>query len=244
MTGENVCGEPNSISEALQAFINLHGLIAANGIMRQKRTKFPTFDGPKGRCMRLDWVFGRSRFRQCVCKVMNIKTTVLTSDHRLLLVDYLLQWPSGKKRMASEIDWSYIALPSTRNDLVTSTRQFQEKGSNVVTALSSAAQISLPKSIGPTRVRSWNNNVELRKARSQVQRAHHKFCNYSSQHSVALKRLDRTHAFVAETHAMAIIDDMLSQIYERRTAAAWKSINELCGRKSTPLSCIKASSID
>ena len=43
---------------------------------------------------------------------------------------------------------------------------------------------------------------------------------------------------------MAIIDDIQSQIYERRTAAAWKSINEFSGRKSTPLSCIKASSID
>ena len=43
---------------------------------------------------------------------------------------------------------------------------------------------------------------------------------------------------------MAIIDDIQSQIYERRTAAAWKSINEFRGRKSTPLSCIKASSID
>ena len=48
---------------------------------------------------------------------------------------------------------------------------------------------------------------------------------------------------------MAIIDDIQSQIYERRTAAAWKSmawksINEFYRRKSTPLSCIKASSID
>ena len=49
---------------------------------------------------------------------------------------------------------------------------------------------------------------------------------------------------MAETHAMAIIDDIHSQIYERRTAAAWKPINGLCGRKSTPLSCIKASSMD
>ena len=40
---------------------------------------------------------------------------------------------------------------------------------------------------------------------------------------------------------MAIIDDIF---YERRTAASWKSINEFRGRKSTPLSCIKASSID
>ena len=75
--------------------------------------------------------------------------------------------------MASKIDWSYIALPSNRTDLVTSTRQFQEKGLNFLTALSTAAKISLPKSIAPTRVRSRNNNVELRKARSQVQRAHH-----------------------------------------------------------------------
>ena len=223
---KNVCGKQNSNSEAPQAFINLHNLVAANGIVRQKRIKLPTFDGPRGRCMRLDWIFGRNRFRQCVRKVMNIKTTVLTSDHRLLSVDYLLRWPSRKKRMASEIDWSYIALPSTRNDLMTSTRQFQEKGFNFVTALSSVAKISLPKSIGPTRVRLWNNNVELRKARSQVQRARHKFCKYSSQHSAALERLDRTHTFVAETHAMVIIDDIQSQIYERRTSAAWKSINE------------------
>ena len=32
----NVCGELNSYSEAIQAFINLHDLIAANGIMRKK----------------------------------------------------------------------------------------------------------------------------------------------------------------------------------------------------------------
>ena len=240
---KNVCGKSNRDSKALQAFINLHDLIAANG-MRKKRIKLLTFDGPRGRCTRLDWIFGRNRFRQCVRKVMNIKTTVLTSDHRLLLVDYLLRWPSSKKRMASEIDWSYIALPSTRTDLVTSTRQFQEKGFDFVAALSSAAKISLPKSTGPNGVGSWNNNVELRKAGSQVQRAHHKFGKYCSQHSAALERLDRTHAFVAETRAMAIIDDIQSQVYERRTAAAWKSINEFCGRKSTPLSCIKASSID
>ena len=49
---------------------------------------------------------------------------------------------------------------------------------------------------------------------------------------------------MAETHAMAIIDDIQSQIYERRTAAACKSINKLCSRKSTPLSCIKVNSID
>ena len=113
-----------------------------------------------------------------------------------------------------------------------------------VTVLSSVADISLPKSIAPIRVRSRNNNVELRKARCQVLRAHHKFGKYSSLHSAAIVRLCRTHAFMAEKHAMAIIDDIQSQIYERRTAAAWKSINEFCGRKSTLLSCIKASSID
>ena len=205
---KNACGKPNSNSEAQQAFISLHDLIAASGIMRQKGIKLPTFDGPRGRCTRLEWIFGRNRIRQCVRKVMNIKTTVLTSDHRLLLVDYLLRWPSRKKRIASEIDWSYIALPSTRTDLVMSTRLFQEKGFDFATALSSAADISLPKSIATTRVRSWNNNVELRKAMCQVQRAHHKFGKYSSQHSAAIDGLDRTHAFVAETHAMAIIDDI------------------------------------
>ena len=102
----------------------------------------------------------------------------------------------------------------------------------------------MPKSIAPTRVRSCNNNVELRKARSQAQRAHHIFGKYSSQHSAAVERLDRSNAFVAETRTIALIVDIQSQINERRTAAEWKSINEFCGRNSTPLSCIKASSID
>ena len=42
---------------------------------------------------------------------------------------------------------------------------------------------------------------------------------------------------------MAIIDDIQSQIYERRTAEAWKSINMFCESKSNPMSCIKSSSI-
>ena len=54
---KNLCGKPNSNSEALQEFINLHVLNAANAIMRQKRIKFPTFDGPRGRCTCLDWIF-------------------------------------------------------------------------------------------------------------------------------------------------------------------------------------------
>ena len=45
---KNVCGKPNSNWEALPAFINLHDLLAANSIMRHKRIKLPTFDGPRG----------------------------------------------------------------------------------------------------------------------------------------------------------------------------------------------------
>ena len=48
---KNVCGLR---ANALQAFINLHDLIAANGIMRQKRSKLPTCDSPRRRCTRLD----------------------------------------------------------------------------------------------------------------------------------------------------------------------------------------------
>ena len=46
---KNVCGKPNSNSEVLLAFINLHDLIAASSIMRQKRIKLPTLDSPRGR---------------------------------------------------------------------------------------------------------------------------------------------------------------------------------------------------
>ena len=85
--------------------------------------------------------------------------------------------------------------------------------------------------------------MELRKTRNLVQRAHHEFGKHSSQHSAAIERLDLTHAYVAEAHAIAIIDDIQSQIYERITAAALKSLIESCGRKSTLLSCIIVSSI-
>ena len=123
---------------------------------------------PERSCTRLDldWIFGRNRFRTCAHKVMNIKTAVLTSDHRLLSIDYRLRWQTRIKRMASAIDWSCIALPSAKTDLVTSTRQFPKMVSTSIQLC-----LPLPRSIAPTRVRSWNNNVELR---SQVQRAYHK----------------------------------------------------------------------
>ena len=47
-----------------------------------------------------------------------------------------------KKSMASVVDLSFIGLPSARTDLVTSSRQFQEKGLNFSTALSIAAETS------------------------------------------------------------------------------------------------------
>ena len=111
-------------------------------------------------------IFGRNRFIQYVRQVINIKTTVLTTNHRLLSIDYRLRWPTRKKRMESAIDWSYIALPYTRTDLVTSTTQCQP----------------LPRFHCPNKLpRLIFNRGE---------------------------RLDHTHAFVAETHAMAIIHDI------------------------------------
>ena len=44
-----------------------------------------------------------------------------------------------EENMASSIDRSSIGLPSMRNDLMTSTRQFQEKGFNFIAALSTDA---------------------------------------------------------------------------------------------------------
>ena len=196
--------------------------------MWQKRRNLPTFDGLEEESHALR--FGKIRFRQCLLRVMNIKTTVFTSEHRLLSIDYLLRWPTTKKFIASTVDWSSISLPSARTDLETSTKQFQEKDMNFLTALYTAAIILLPNSI----VRSCDNNVEMQKARSWVQRAHHAFGKHSSQHSAALERLRRTHAFVAETHVVVVNDDLQTQIYECRTAANWMSINEVCGRKSEP----------
>ena len=72
----------------------------------------------------------------------------------------------------------------------------------------------------PTRFRSCYSNVERRKAIHRGQRLHHKLCKCSSLHSEALDRYDCAHAF----------DDIQSQIYERRTVAACKSINEFCER--------------
>ena len=55
---KNVCGESNCNSETPHAFINLHDLIAANGIRRQRRSKLPTFYRPRWRRTRLDLIFG------------------------------------------------------------------------------------------------------------------------------------------------------------------------------------------
>ena len=74
-----------------RSFIIRHDLIAANCTVRQKGIKLLTFDGPGGRLARSDWILGRNRFRPCIQKVMNIKTTVLTLDHPLLSIDYRLR---------------------------------------------------------------------------------------------------------------------------------------------------------
>ena len=68
-------------------------------------------------------------------------------------------------------------------------RDYSVTSFNFLTALSTAAEISLSKSIDPACVRSWNNNAYLRIAMRQVQRAHHKFGKYSYQHSDALEEL-------------------------------------------------------
>ena len=65
---KNACRELNCNTKTLQEFINLHDLIAANDIMRQKRSNLPTFDGPIGRCTHIYWKFGRNRFRLCVIR--------------------------------------------------------------------------------------------------------------------------------------------------------------------------------
>ena len=93
---KNRCGEANRNIKMLQSFIERHDLHAANAYTRQKHRSLPTFDGPNGRKIRLDWIFCPFRYQCNLRKSNTLKTSVITSDHRFVTDSFTLKLPVRK----------------------------------------------------------------------------------------------------------------------------------------------------
>ena len=239
---KNRCGEANRNTKMLQSFIERHDLLAANAYTRQKHRSLPTFDGPNGRKTRLDWIFCPLRHRCNLQKSNTLKTSVITSDHRLVTASFSLKWPARKSR-SKQIDWTSLITPDIRSAFITDVRQEIDSVSDFRLAVLQASVRHLPFKRHSSYSR-LQDDPRILNARNTVLSACSRYGQVSTDHKVSLINLDVAYTRCAEEFAQNTIDDIEKHTLECRSAEAWKAINLFCGRKFRFTNCVNAEWID
>ena len=89
----------------------------------------------------------------------------------------------------------------------------------------------------------WYDKPELDNARRQVQSCTDKYGVSSWHYTDAITNMEALHASAAAKATCEIIDEIGLHTEQCKSAAAWRAINRLTGRKFKPFNCLSAASI-
>ena len=235
---KNSCGIPTVISDNLALFIEPNDLIMINGYLRQKSGQLPTFRGPNERVTCLDLILSKNIDKSHITKIINVMPKIVRSDHAVLIANIDIKWKRFSAKIAPKTDWSQLGNTDCRSRFVENFQKSREEGLDFVNTVRYALN-ALPVQRRQSS-HLWYDNHELDYARRDVQS---KYGILGRQYANVITNLEVLHASAAAKAASEIIDEIGLHIEQCKTAAAWRAINRLTGRKFKPFNCLSAASI-
>ena len=152
-----------------------------------------------------------------------------------------VKWKRFSAKIAPKTDWSQLGNSDCRSRFVENFQRSREEGQYFVNAVRYASN-ALPLN----RRRSsylWYDSPELDNAWKQVQSSTDKYGVSSRQYTDATTNLEALYVSAAAQAASEIIDEIGLHTEQCKSAAAWRVINRLTGRKFKQFNCLSAASI-
>ena len=258
--------QTNRNGEMLKDFLNENKLLCLN-INYQKRTgQLWTHKAPNGVKAQLDYIIINRKWKNSAknCRAFNSFITV-GSDHRIVSAKIRLSLRANKKKSSSNppYDWSYLKKNTeVGNNFVISVKNrfaaLQEANAtnntanttynNVVLACKEAALDTIPLKPKIKKHKPWETEAVCLKRKELLDAAQMKNSIPSDENSTnfsnARSALTETYQKEQIEYLQKKVDTIKDATSNKKSAIAWKTVNEISGRKSTNKAKLKASSQD
>ena len=253
----------NRNGNMLKDFLMENNLLSLNTKFQRRRGQLWTHDSPNGSKAQLDYIIINKKWQNSArnCRAYNSFVTV-SSDHRIVTAKIQLSLRANKKKTSGTIrhDWSHLANnPEISDKFIVSLKNrfaaLQESDEqhtatarykNFEIACKEAANKIIPPKERTKKRKAWESE-EISRLRKEVQdRAKLKNTDPSNDNKDKFKaaqtklteRYEKEQAEFLQTK----IDTIEQASCNKKSALAWKTVNEVSGRRSASTAKLKATS--
>ena len=253
----------NRNGEFFEDFSIANKLVAANTRFQKRKGKLWTFTYPNGNKAQLDYLIINKKWVNSAknCEAYHIEEGI-SSDHRIVTLKIILSLRANKMRtnIKTKYDWKHlvqnkdlqnqfsVALRNRYNvlQLENENKSADSAYQNFVKAHDETAQILIPKKEKRKQKAPWENDIIHEKRRELSKLARIKNTS-ATRHNVKMHRkaqMELESAYITEQqkYIQSQIDQIKNASENKQSSLAWKTVNEITGRKRATKAKIKASS--
>ena len=247
----------------LKDFLSENKLLCLNTKFQRRPGQLWTHDSPNGTKAQLDYIIINKKWQNSAknCRAFNSFITV-GSDHRIVTAKVRLTLRANKKKSASTTrhDWTYLKhdneiskqfFVSLKNRYAALQDDGTQESATVrykkfISACSATANECIPPKVKSKKRNNWESE-EIGRMRKEVQEAAKtNSANPSNENKTKLKeaqaKLNATYEKEQAEFLQNKINDIEKAASNKMSAVAWKTVNEISGRKSANTAKLKASS--
>ena len=258
--------QTNRNGSMLKDFLQENKLICLNTNFQKRVGQLWTHRAPNGKKAQLDYVIVNRKWKNSAknCRAFNSFVSV-GSDHRIVSAKFRLSLRANKKKSSRNppYDWSYLKKNiETRNnfvikvknrfaalqDLIATDTTASTTYNNFVIAHKEAASNTIPLKPKIKNHKPWETE-EVCLKRNELHTAAQMKNSFPSDENVtsfndAKIALAETYEKEQTDYLQRKIDVIKEASSDQKSATAWKTVNEISGRKSANKAKLKASSQD
>ena len=247
----------------LQTFMKENNLVCLNTALQKRKGQLWTYTSPKGLNAQLDYLIINRKWRNSAmnCRAYNTFEGVY-SDHRIVTAKIRLSLRANKFKSSCNpsYDWSTLRKATQERDsfILTLRNRFdalQEESEivspnstfiNFESACKDAASENIPVKTKMKKRTPWetkkisNTRKELKKI-AEVKNANPSLAN-AEKLKAARNKLNEAYEKEQIDYLKTKIDQITNASTNKKSAEAWKTVNEISGRKNTNRAKLRASS--
>ena len=253
--------ETNRNGSKMKDYLQANELICLNTSFSKRQGQLWTHKAPNGVLSQLDFMLINQKWRNSVKNCRSFNSFIsLSSDHRIVTAQISLTLRANKKKSSAipsynwttlkndpDITSSFVTTLSNRFSILQNLQESQDANTtyeNFEKACREAATTTIPLKPKRKHRKPWENEEVCRK-REQLHQAQHVKESSPTPENILL--LNEARSALKDAYRIEQTNYLQSKITKiknssanKQSAEAWKTVNEITGRKSSNASKIKA----
>ena len=244
--------DTNRNGSMLKDYLNENNLLCLNTKFQKRPGQLWTHKSPNGSKAQLDYVIINRKWKNSVKNCRAFNSFSVASDHRIVSAKICLSLRANKKKSSNmtPYDWTNLKNnPDVRNTFITRvrnrfaalqdttpTKNADTLYNNFETAVKETAADTIPLKPKVNKRTPWETK-EICQKREQLNKAAQLKESQPSPVNIThfsntLAKLKETYELEQTEYLQRKIDNITNAVSNQKSAIAWKTVNEISGRKS------------